>query len=318
MEWFLGSLALLLNTASMAGGRDLANHHVPLVDSRGAFNAPGQPIPRSPTPSPLPSVSGASPFPHNLRQEVALLKARGRFLYNGNSLLPEIALSFDDGPNPPYTSQILATLQRHGIKATFFCIGSHIATYPALAQQEVAEGHLVGSHTWSHAYLPTLPRESVTWQLTAAAQAITRATGISPTLFRPPYGAYDSNVLVDTNTLDLTTVLWNVDPHDWSRPGADTILAHVVSQTHNGSIILLHDGGGDRSQTVTALPHIIEQLQQRNLRFVTIQQLINHLHFTSLGAGVVHAGKWRWSMPVEQKELMLPSRSFVGSGQWVA
>src|ERR1051326_8968390 len=193
--WLLGSLALLLQTSWTALGRNLNSHQLQPVTAQVTYSTPNPTVAikssldPSPTPKPVvPSLAPLSPFPTTMNQQVQLLRAKDRFLYNGNTALPEIALSFDDGPNPPYTLQILAILRRYGIKATFFCSGSHTTAFPALVQQEIAEGHIVGNHTWSHPYMPALDAASVTWQISSATQAITRVIGITPTLFRPPYG----------------------------------------------------------------------------------------------------------------------------------
>jgi polysaccharide deacetylase family sporulation protein PdaB len=196
---------------------------------------------------------------------------------HGRQDFPEVALTFDDGPNPPYTSQILATLQNYHVHATFFTVGRQIEAHSALEQQESDQGHLVENHSWSHANFNTLTSESMNWQLTTTNDAVYKITHIRPKLFRPPYGAYNSTLLNIATSLNLTTVTWNVDPRDWTRPGTDVIVSRVLNQTKNGSIILMHDGGGDRSQTVAALPTIIEQLQQRGFCFVTVQQLLDDL-----------------------------------------
>ncbi len=196
---------------------------------------------------------------------------------NGRRDFPEVALTFDDGPNPPYTSQILATLQNYHVHATFFTVGWQIEAYPALEQQEANEGHLVENHSWSHANFNTLTAESMNWQLTTTNDAVHKTTHNWPKMFRPPYGAYNSTLLNIAAGLNLTTVTWDVDPQDWTRPGTDVIVSRVLNQTKNGSIILMHDGGGDRSQTVAALPTIIEQLRQRGFCLVTVQQLLDDL-----------------------------------------
>jgi peptidoglycan/xylan/chitin deacetylase (PgdA/CDA1 family) len=206
------------------------------------------------------------------------MQAKDRFFFHGNTHLPEIALTFDDGPNPPYTTQILAVLQHYRVKATFFCVGTQVAKYPNLVKQEYTEGHIIGNHTWGHPNMPYLSIPSIIWQLTTAGDAIQHATGVRPTLFRPPYGAISSDVLTYTNYFALTIIQWNVDPRDWSMPGVNVIYARVLAQTSAGSIILLHDGGGNRSETVAALPMIIEWFQKHNFQFVTIPRLVHDTH----------------------------------------
>jgi peptidoglycan/xylan/chitin deacetylase (PgdA/CDA1 family) len=226
----------------------------------------------------MPRLSPIAPFPSYLPQQVAVLEAHDRFFYHGNTNLPEVALTFDDGPNPPYTSRVLTILQRYRITATFFDVGSRVQAYPELVRQEYVNGHSVGNHTWGHANLSQLSEPSIIWQLTTDEDIIKHIIGVRPTFFRPPYGAFNALTLKNINDFGLISVLWNVDPIDWSRPGVNTIVERVLNQTRDGSMILLHDGGGDRSQTVAALPIIIKSLQQRGFRFVSLQQLIADMH----------------------------------------
>ncbi len=193
---------------------------------------------------------------------------------SGNKARPEIALTFDDGPNPSYTPQVLAVLQRFGIQATFFDIGYLVKDYPALVQQEYSAGHIVGQHSWSHPDLTRLSVSNVRFQLATASDAIQSAIGRQPAFFRPPYGAVNSTVMQQAKALNLSAILWNDDPRDWSLPGVNVIIQRAVGEAHNGTIILMHDGGGNRSQTIAALPTIITTLQSRGFRFVTMQQLV--------------------------------------------
>lgn len=230
------------------------------------------PTPLSPTPSPT-STLPPSPTPEPTLPPGVL----GFPLYSGNPHLPEIALTFDDGPNPTYTAQILAILQRYGVQATFFVIGSEAAAHPDLVQQESQQGHIVGNHTWTHPNLTTLSPADVRAQLRSASNKIEAETNLTPTLMRPPGGNFNGEVQSIAASLGLSTILWNVDPRDWSRPGTGKIIQTVLDTTHNGSIILLHDGGGDRSETVAALPAIIASLEQRGFQFVSIPRLIQNL-----------------------------------------
>ncbi len=195
-------------------------------------------------------------------------------IFRGSTVLPEIALTFDDGPNPSYTSQILALLQKFGVKATFFDIGYLVKDYPALVLQEYRAGHIVGEHSWSHPDLTHLSVSNVRAQLSVASDAIQSAIGRRPTFFRPPYGAVNSTVMQQAKALNLSVIVWNDDPQDWSMPGVKVIIQRAIGQAHNGTIILMHDGGGNRSQTIAALPTIISTLQERGFHFVTIPQLV--------------------------------------------
>jgi peptidoglycan-N-acetylglucosamine deacetylase len=194
----------------------------------------------------------------------------------GSSDKPEIALTFDDGPNPTYTPQVLSILHQDGVSATFFVIGEQVQAYPDLVQQEHAMGHIVGNHSWNHPDLTTLSADGIHTQLGNTSDAIEQATGVRPSFFRPPYGAYNYQVLLQASNLGLQPTLWSVDPQDWNGPpSSDIIIQRVLNMAHNGSIILMHDGGGDRSQTVAALPTIIMQLHIRGYRLVTVPQLTN-------------------------------------------
>lgn len=186
----------------------------------------------------------------------------------------EIALTFDDGPSPVYTPQVLSILQRYKVHATFFCIGEWVQLYPSLVQETFRAGNVIGDHTWSHPDLTRLSAYAVRWQLRSASAAIQYAIGSPLVLFRPPYGATDATVVSVASQLGLLQILWTVDPRDWSRPGVDAIVTNVLSHVTNGSIILMHDGGGDRSETVLALPLIISTLLQRGFTFVTVPQLL--------------------------------------------
>ena len=230
------------------------------------------PTPLSPTPSPT-STPAPTPTPDPTLPPGVL----GFPLYSGNQHLPEIALTFDDGPNPPYTAQILAILQQYNVRATFFVIGSEAAAHPNLVWQESQQGYLVENHTWSHPDLVTLSPTEIRAQLQSASNEIEADTNQTLTLMRPPGGSFNSEVQSIAASLGLSTILWNVDPRDWSRPGTGKIIQTVLDTTRNGSIILLHDGGGDRSETVAALPTIITSLEQRGFRFVSLARLIQGL-----------------------------------------
>ena len=198
-------------------------------------------------------------------------------IYHGNSGLPEIALTFDDGPNPDYTPQVLATLEQYHVKATFFCVGRLIAQYPDLVKAEYADGHVIGNHSWSHPNLGLLSSNEVATQLRQTSDIIQQTLGVPPTFFRPPYGVFNTTVLTQANLMGLTTIIWNDEARDWLMPGIDVISSRILGLASNGAIILLHDGGGNRYQTVKALPTIITTLRAKGYNFVTLQQMVNDL-----------------------------------------
>ncbi|MET9294898.1 polysaccharide deacetylase family protein [Streptomyces sp. NPDC003077] len=174
-----------------------------------------------------------------------------RYVHAGPKAL---ALTIDDGPDPVWTPQVLSLLSRYGVPATFFLIGSRAEAHPDVVRRIVAGGHLLGNHTWSHPDLGELPAARVREEMERTGEVIARTTGEQPPeLFRAPGGNFTHEALAVCDELGLWPVSWSVDPQDWARPGTDRIVERVLAQTRSGSIILNHDGGGDRSQTVAAL-----------------------------------------------------------------
>jgi peptidoglycan/xylan/chitin deacetylase (PgdA/CDA1 family) len=180
-----------------------------------------------------------------------------------------IALTFDDGPNPAYTPQILDILDRYGIHATFFVVGQQVAKYPDLLREIVRRGHTIANHSWNHPKFPKLTAAALDLQLSKTDQVITETTGLRPTCVRPPYGATNRVINRKISSSSHVPLTWTVDPNDWKRPGAGTIASRVISLARPGGVVLMHDGGGDRSQTVAALPLIIQALADRGFEFVT-------------------------------------------------
>ena len=198
-------------------------------------------------------------------------------LFNGNTRIREIALTFDDGPNPYYTPQVLAILQQFGVKATFFDVGYLVADYPNIVRQEYHQGNIVANHSWSHPELTYFSEQGIKSQLTSTTNIIQATIGVKPSFFRPPYGAINNTVLAQARNLHYTTVMWDGSAEDWNLPGVNVIVSKTLYYARNGAILLLHDGGGNRAETVAALPIIINDLKSRGFRFVTIQQLVDDL-----------------------------------------
>ena len=205
------------------------------------------------------------------------VKPLGYPVFYGNTHLPEIALTFDDGPNPVYTSQILAILQTYNVKATFFDVGYLVKDYPNIVRQEFLQGNSIGNHSWSHPELTRLSATGIFSQLVSTSDAIQSVIGTRPTIFRPPYGSFNRIVLSQAIRLNLSTIIWNNEAHDWATPGVNVIARRILNLAQDGGIILLHDGGGFRAQTVAALPIIITTLRQRGFTFVTIPQLLHDI-----------------------------------------
>ena len=198
----------------------------------------------------------------------------------------QIALTFDDGPDPEWTPQVLDILKAKGVKASFFVIGANAESYPELVQRIVAEGHDVGNHTFTHPNLGEFPDVLVRLEINANQRLVEALTGRSMRLFRAPYmGDTDPTTSDEVVPIEIaqsmgsTSVGVNVDPNDWQEPSEDEIVQRVISQVNDpnpetrGNIILLHDSGGDRSATVAALPELIDQLKAQGFTFVTVSTL---------------------------------------------
>lgn len=197
-------------------------------------------------------------------------KWSGELLYlNGPRNVKQVALTFDDGPSI-YTQQILRLLSKYKAKATFFVWGVRTNGRESVLRQFLERGHEIGNHSWNHHQLPKYKELSVT------NKNFRRMSGFKPCLFRPPYRVYDRKLLAAAKRAGMQTILWDVDSQDWQRPGAKSIANTVLKDTQAGSIILMHDGGGPRNQTVTALKRILKQLRARDYRFVTVSELLGN------------------------------------------
>ncbi|MEU6945767.1 polysaccharide deacetylase family protein [Streptomyces sp. NPDC046316] len=203
----------------------------------------------------------------------AALTAAGRCIEHGRRDTPQVALTFDDGPDPVHTRRILEILDRYGVRATFFCVGHHVAALPDEVRRIAAAGHELGNHSWSHPFLPDLTPDQLREQIDRTTEAVARLTGEAPTLFRPPYGALTPEVLAALADHPTTMTMWDVDSRDWSRPGPERIAETVLGAAGPGSVVLMHEGAGDRGQTVRALPSIIEGLLARDLELATVGEL---------------------------------------------
>lgn len=200
----------------------------------------------------------------------------------------QVSITFDDGPDPKWTPEVLDILRGAGVKACFFLLGKNAEEYPRLVRRIVEEGHEIGNHTYSHQNLARLSSFRMKLELNMTQRVIESITGRSTTLFRPPYNA-DSNpskieellpLKIAQDDLDYTVVLERIDPRDWDQPDAtaDIILQRVKDLRPEGNIVLLHDAGGNRAQTVKALPNIIAYLRERGDEIVPISTLLNQSH----------------------------------------
>lgn len=184
-----------------------------------------------------------------------------------------IALTFDDGPWPGSTERILAVLKKYNVRATFFMIGSQAKGRASIARQVADAGMVIGNHSYSHPDLTKLSAGNVARQIDVAERDIKAVTGVAPKFFRPPTGATNSVVNAQIARAGLKLCEWDIDPQDWRKPSAPVIVDRVVRSASPGAVVLMHDGGGDRSRTLAALPVIIQQLRAKGYTFVTLDYL---------------------------------------------
>ena len=191
----------------------------------------------------------------------------------------QLALTFDDGRNDPWTQRLLDVLERHQVQATFFLIGRYVAQRPEIARQIAQAGHAIGNHTWDHPNLIfTRPRE-VESQIKRCAEALEEAVGPHSRLFRPPYGGRTPQALGAVRRCGLLPVMWSVSGWDWEAESAAAIEEKVMGSVEGGDVILLHDGGHrglgtDRSFTVSAVERLIRRCGEQGFEFVTVPEMM--------------------------------------------
>lgn len=217
-------------------------------------------------------IVGASPTRSAGLYRIVGCRAHGALAYTHGPHRYAVAIGFDDGPDTDTPAFVRMLADNHA-EATFFMIGRQVSsTFRETMLHELREGDVLGDHTYSH---PDLTRSSdVRGQLQSTISAIRAQTGYTPCVFRPPYGSYDASVVRAAGSLGLATVTWNVDPSDYTQPGTSAIVHRVLAQVQPGSIVISHDGGGPRGQTLAAYPKIISALRRRGYGIVTIPQLL--------------------------------------------
>ena len=234
----------------------------------GAAGSSQPTTPGSQTPSGAPV---AQPAPAG-RYRVVGCRSRAGGAYLHGPRRRAVAIGFDDGPAPD-TGAFVSMLERAHARATFFMIGEEVhAPYGKVLLRELRDGDVLGDHSYTHPDLST--SGDVRGQLQHTIGAIRALSGYTPCVFRPPYGDYDGSVVRTARSLGLATVLWNVDPRDWARPGTAAIKRIVLGEVQPGSIIISHDGGGPRGETLAAYPGIIAGLRARGYRILTIPELL--------------------------------------------
>ena len=189
-----------------------------------------------------------------------------------------IALTFDDGPGP-YTAHLLDVLDQYGAKATFFLIGSKVSSQANVVRSIHARGHQLGNHSWSHPELPKLPVDQIAGEIDSTNDAIKQATGVTPAILRPPYGAVNGVVLEQLRLRGMSSILWSIDTRDWADRNSDIVCSRAVAGARPGAIILMHD---IHQTSVNAVPCILSALKQQGYLFVTVQGLIGNM---AAGAG---------------------------------
>ncbi len=200
--------------------------------------------------------------------------ARIIYSFAGGTERPRVALTFDDGPHPLYTPQILDILKEFGVNATFFVVGSNAETYPRLMQRIVAEGHELGNHTYNHFHVAKLKKEELIRDIDACQETLERVAGTKVHFFRPPEGVCTENVKEYCERNGLTIVIWSVDTRDWAHTPIEEICRNVKQNAKDGSIILMHDFIGKNSPTPAALRRIIPMLQELGFELVSVSQLL--------------------------------------------
>lgn len=217
-------------------------------------------IPKPPEPKPEPKPAPAVPAPAPT---------------TGNKV---IALTFDDGPGP-HTAHLLDILDQYGAKATFFLIGSKVSGQASIVRSIQARGHQLGNHSWSHPELPKLPVDQIAGEVDRTNEAIRQATGVTPAILRPPYGAVNGAVLEQLRLRGMSSILWSVDTRDWADRNSEIVCSRAVAGARPGAIILMHD---IHQTSVGAVPCILSALKQQGYSFVTVQGLLGN---TTPGVG---------------------------------
>jgi peptidoglycan/xylan/chitin deacetylase (PgdA/CDA1 family) len=242
MRYFLGPFLAFLGMVSLAAAEDTS----------GASPSP------SPSPEASPEVSNAANKPATW--------------FSVNVEGPYIAMTFDDGPSPETTPRLLDILKQRNIKATFFMIGQNAERNPTIVKRILAEGHEIGNHSWTHPQLSKLSDDRVTEEINKTQNAIKDASGYTPILMRPPYGAITARQKEwIEKQFGLSVIIWSVDPFDWKRPGASVIEQRILAGARPGAIVLSHD---IHKQTVDAMPATLDALAAKGFKFVTVSQLI--------------------------------------------
>lgn len=196
-------------------------------------------------------------------------------VYNSNKNMKEkIAITFDDGPHPVRTSNLLEILKKHDVKATFFVIGENVKNYPRTLSEIVEGGHEIANHTYTHKILKNNSYISIKKEIIDTENVVKDCGGKIEKMIRPPCGIFDYNLLKLANKEDYKIVLWNIDTHDWANEGTDQIVTNILNNVSGGDIILFHDYTSGENHTKEALNRIIPILKEKGYDLVTVSQLL--------------------------------------------
>ncbi|MED1791973.1 polysaccharide deacetylase family protein [Brevibacillus nitrificans] len=222
----------------------------------------------------VPSMNGSALARNQHDREY--YETRGEIVWEVPTNTKVMALTFDDGPDPEYTLQIAELLKQYNAKGTFFVVGSRAQAFPEVVRQLASEQHELANHTYSHPDVRRISSERLQTEMEKTQEAIFQSTGIRPQLFRPPGGYYSDAVVNIAKKAGFLVVMWSwhQDTRDWSDPGVQKIVNKVLNNARNGDIVLFHDYGGDRKQTVQALRKILPELHKQGYQFVTVSEMM--------------------------------------------
>lgn len=201
--------------------------------------------------------------------------AENRCVYSSNDKCTnKIAMTFDDGPHPKQTEEILNILDKYNVKATFFVIGVNVKNYGKSLDSVIKKGHEIGNHTYSHHVLKSMSKENILDEISNTENELLRQYGYEPKLLRPPCGAYDSTLIDIATENEMKIVLWNIDTEDWAHTSVDNITKNVLKNVRGGDIILFHDYISGKTNTAAALDILIPRLKEMGYEFVTVSELL--------------------------------------------
>ena len=258
----LGALAAVVLLIVVIGSATGATHRRALQKAASGHAAPD-----------LPAARKARAKAARQQQAIAHVLTYTSYIAKGSGRHREVALTFDDGPGP-FTPQVLKVLRRYRAPATFFVVGHSLIDFGATLPSEIHDGFVLGDHTQDHKLLTQLNPHDQAHQITDLGQDLVSYGAAFPRLFRPPYGGFNDATLGLLHQYGMLMVLWSVDTHDYMQPGVATIVQRALAGAAPGAIILMHDAGGPRAQTVAALPMIIAGLRARHFKLVTVPRLV--------------------------------------------